>query len=298
MNDTTSYQEYEISDEEILQLIRQIEPLDFEYFIADLWEQMGWETRVTNQSGDRGIDVIASREHPFDQTVVIQAKRYGADTKVGSRDAREYAGSLHEHGSADSAVIVTSGGVTSGAFDSARETGVKIISGQKLATLIQEENAVSLIEEYASNAALRKQTSEANRDHYSEDEEESSGLLQSIFSIFKSEKETQEFPKSGRNTSIPVIEETFEDEFFREITLLEGQKVEVEARSLGETAGELQIQNVTDGEEICHEKDIQESFKTSYTTNEDTRISILSMHDPWDFTLDAEENFRVKIYVK
>lgn len=297
MSDTIPNQEIEHSDDEFLQWIRQIEPHDFEYFIADLWEEMGWETRVTNQSGDRGIDVIASREHPFDQTVVIQAKRYGADTKVGSRDAREYAGALHEHGSADSAIIVTTGGVTSGAFDSARETGVKIISGQKLATLIQEENAVTLIEEYVTDAEVRKQTSETKRDQSSEEGEETGGLLQSIFGLFTSGKETQEFPTSGRNTSAPVIDETFEDDFYLEFRLLEGQKLKVEVNSLGETAGELQIQNVTDGKKIRHEKDIQESFKTSYSTTEDTLISILSMHTPWNFSFDEKRKFRIKIYV-
>jgi len=41
-----------------------MDPELFEHFVADVWTYLGWTTRVVGEPGDRGIDVIATGEHP------------------------------------------------------------------------------------------------------------------------------------------------------------------------------------------------------------------------------------------
>lgn len=40
--------------------LQQMDPERFEYFVADVWSGLGWETDVVGEPGDRGIDVIAT----------------------------------------------------------------------------------------------------------------------------------------------------------------------------------------------------------------------------------------------
>jgi restriction endonuclease Mrr len=62
---------------ELKTVLQQMDPYEFEHFVADLWVRMGWETEVSDESMDEGVDVIARKQSPYEQTTLIQAKRYG-----------------------------------------------------------------------------------------------------------------------------------------------------------------------------------------------------------------------------
>ena len=51
-----------LSRPEFKQQIQQMDSRQFEFFIADIWAARGWETQVTEQSGDGGIDVEVTRD--------------------------------------------------------------------------------------------------------------------------------------------------------------------------------------------------------------------------------------------
>ncbi len=55
-------------------VLQQMDAYDFEYFIGDLWERMGWKTDVSTATADKGVDVVAQKTSPYDQTLLIQAK--------------------------------------------------------------------------------------------------------------------------------------------------------------------------------------------------------------------------------
>lgn len=48
---------------------------DFEHFITDLWEEMGWQCKVSQASVDAGIDVVATKQTPYPQKKLIQGHR-------------------------------------------------------------------------------------------------------------------------------------------------------------------------------------------------------------------------------
>lgn len=113
-----------------------LSPSDFESLVANLWEKKGFQTRVTTQSNDRGVDVIARKGG---NTSLIQAKRYDPEkSTVGGPTVREIAGALQERG-ADSCLVVTSGTFSEQAISSARSiTGVELIGHKELISELNE----------------------------------------------------------------------------------------------------------------------------------------------------------------
>lgn len=131
-----------------LQALRQMDPYEFEHLVADVWEAKGWTTEVSTASNDAGVDVTATRDHPYKQKILIQAKRYGEDTTVGSPEVQQYASlRQHEH-DVDAAVIVTTSSFTSSAKDMADRLNVKCVDGQVFLNIIHEAGAVDVLTDY------------------------------------------------------------------------------------------------------------------------------------------------------
>lgn len=64
-----------LARDELVDLLQEMDPYAFEKFIADLWECRGWNTRVTSEAGDRGIDVVANKDEIIPEKQLIQAKK-------------------------------------------------------------------------------------------------------------------------------------------------------------------------------------------------------------------------------
>ncbi|WP_050032825.1 restriction endonuclease [Halorubrum halophilum] len=125
-----------------------MDPYEFEHFVADLWERMGWETDVSAAAVDEGVDVIARKQTPYEQTTLIQAKRYGPNTTVGSPDIQQYASLDQQYTGVDKVVVVTTNEFTSQARDLAERLNVKLINGDTLAELVVEHDGLDLVDEY------------------------------------------------------------------------------------------------------------------------------------------------------
>ena len=72
---------------ELKAVLQEMDPYDFEYFVADLWERMGWETEVSAASADEGVDVVARKDTPYEQTALIQAKRSEHNSRIARHPA-------------------------------------------------------------------------------------------------------------------------------------------------------------------------------------------------------------------
>lgn len=127
--------------------LRAMDEYTFEHFIADLWEAQGWDATVTSESQDAGVDIIAERENPVPQKMVIQAKRYGKESAVTGPDIQQYH-SLQKQENADTVVVVTTGRFTGNALDRAEDLDVKLIDGDELVGLVQEAGGKEVINDY------------------------------------------------------------------------------------------------------------------------------------------------------
>jgi hypothetical protein len=79
-----------------------MKPIEYEHYCAEELRRAGWEARVTMESRDQGVDVVAEKNHV---RVVLQCKLY--ISPVGNKAVQEAAaGRAHER--ADYGVVVTS----------------------------------------------------------------------------------------------------------------------------------------------------------------------------------------------
>lgn len=139
-----------LSKESVVQKLRQIDPYEFEGFVAEVWEQRGYDTTVRSGSGDRGIDVVAEYGS---EKVLIQVKRYGKENKVGSQTVRKYATLYQQVDDADQVVIVSSGFFTSGAEQLASDLDVEAVDVNDLYQIV-DNCAADVAVDYLSGKAF------------------------------------------------------------------------------------------------------------------------------------------------
>jgi hypothetical protein len=135
---------------EVLDRLREVDPVEFEYFCADLWRRQGWEAEVTQSSRDAGVDIVMDRvEGGLRQKAVLQVKRYQEGNRVEAREVQQY-NSLKEQEDADFSAIITTSGFTRDARKREEELDVRLLSGADLVEVIDEADAMDLVDEYAT----------------------------------------------------------------------------------------------------------------------------------------------------
>lgn len=130
--------------------LQNIDPYEFEEFVADLWELQGWDATATQASNDQGVDVVAQKDDGIvNQKLAIQAKRYSEGNKIGRDDVQQYYSMKVQDADADAAVVVTTSSFTTPAEEWAAEHNIKLVDAADILTVLEEENAQSLLDEYA-----------------------------------------------------------------------------------------------------------------------------------------------------
>ena len=102
------------------------EPYEFENAVGDLYRKLGYKVNLTKGSGDGGVDLILKRDK---ETIVVQCKAH--KNPVGPAPVRELWG-VKDDFKATSAIFIAYAGVTSGAYDFARNKKLEIIDVNKL----------------------------------------------------------------------------------------------------------------------------------------------------------------------
>jgi len=125
--------------------LQNMDPYGFEQFVADVWEHLGWNTRVVGEPGDRGIDVIAT---DGENKQLIQAKRYGPSTTVGSPEVQQYASLRIQEDGVDQVTIVTTGTFSRQAENLAPDLDVILVDGESLLGVLDELEADEVFVEH------------------------------------------------------------------------------------------------------------------------------------------------------
>lgn len=120
--------------------LTEMSPNDFEYLVRDLLEEMGYEdVEVTKQSGDKGVDVVATVQLGITEVKeVVQVKRY--TNTVNRPKIDQLRGALHYH-DAIRGTLITLSGFSQGCKDSAVLPGappISLIDGERLLDLLIE----------------------------------------------------------------------------------------------------------------------------------------------------------------
>lgn len=109
----------------------------FEKIVTDLLEKIGYgEGRVTQASNDGGIDGIIKTDPLGFDPILIQAKRYSPENKVGRPEIQRFAGAL---GSVSRGVFITTSSFQKTAIEYARNyphATIALIDGKQLVNLM------------------------------------------------------------------------------------------------------------------------------------------------------------------
>jgi len=116
-------------------LIKEYEkkPTEFEHYIANLYQFLGYKTKVTPAVNDKGKDIEmwkGSVKH------VVEVKLYSPWNKIG----REKIQKLHSamiDSKADKAIFVTTSGFTENSIEYAHKHGIELVDGSKLCSMIK-----------------------------------------------------------------------------------------------------------------------------------------------------------------
>lgn len=116
--------------------IMELNPWEFEELITNLFEKIGFETRLTQASRDGGVDCVAFDTRPIvGGKVVIQAKRY--KNVVGVSAARDLYGTLVNEG-ANKGILVTTSYFGTATYEFCKGKPIEMIDGQALLYLLKE----------------------------------------------------------------------------------------------------------------------------------------------------------------
>ncbi|MFP4627195.1 MAG: restriction endonuclease [Natronomonas sp.] len=91
MEDIQYLGESESPGNKLLQSIRELDPEDFDHFVAELGVEIEWSTVVGQISQEQGVDILAKRDIRYDHAIAIQAKRSGERNTIGSPEIQQYA---------------------------------------------------------------------------------------------------------------------------------------------------------------------------------------------------------------
>jgi restriction system protein len=116
------------------QLKSGLDPYQFEKFIAHLLERMGYHARVTQQSGDGGVDIIAHKDELGFEAPIIKVQCKQTFSNIGQPEVAQLYGHVEatQHG-----LFITLGEYTPQArhFERAKHN-LGLITGEELVSLI------------------------------------------------------------------------------------------------------------------------------------------------------------------
>jgi restriction system protein len=117
-------------------LMKRLEGVQFEHFVAHLLEAMGYRTQVTQASGDGGFDIIAHRDPLGLEPPIIKVQCKRTTASMGGPDVQRLTGTLAPGGS-ELGLFVTLGSYSKDAQHLGRtRQDLRLINGNELVELI------------------------------------------------------------------------------------------------------------------------------------------------------------------
>ena len=108
-------------------------PRDFEYFVAELYEGLGYETEVTSGSRDGGKDIIMRKGR---RQYAVEVKLYEQDRKISREKIQKLHSAMIDTGS-DVGIFVTTSDFTADAESYAEKYGIICVNGRELSRMIK-----------------------------------------------------------------------------------------------------------------------------------------------------------------
>jgi restriction system protein len=116
-----------------LGVLKEMDPFEFEEYIARVFRCAGYDSQVTKRTGDGGKDIILRKD---DEVRLVECKRY-TTTKVGRPDIQKFHSAIMEC-SAKEGFFITTGEFTKQALECASDKPIQTFNGERLLSLIEQ----------------------------------------------------------------------------------------------------------------------------------------------------------------
>lgn len=137
----------------IKQLTKELKGVPFEHFTADLFAALGYRTRVTQASGDKGVDVIAHRDELGIEPPIIKIQVKSSSGSVDDPEVSQLFGKVAD---GEFGVLVTLGSFSKPARDFAdSKSNLRLIDGEEVVRLVLD-NYESLDPKYKAIIPLKR----------------------------------------------------------------------------------------------------------------------------------------------
>jgi restriction system protein len=114
----------------------------FEVFVEALLHDLGYETELTQESCDGGVDVIARRDDVVGVTTTLYVQCKNHASPIGVEAVRAIAGVVPVEDTGGRAAVVCPSGFTAEALRFGEHRGVQLIDGERLDELLARASAV------------------------------------------------------------------------------------------------------------------------------------------------------------
>lgn len=132
-------------DERLVELLRHLDEDEFLELVSDLWEAQGWSTTAVSTTVESMCDLIAIREGPQEERLLVWTTHRPSGGPVGTAEVRRCANAREDSRGADRAVLVTTGEPTAAARARADEFDVDIVDTGELVALLRFEKLVDTL---------------------------------------------------------------------------------------------------------------------------------------------------------
>ena len=111
-----------------------LSPYEFEHFVAKLLSEMGYSTKVTQRTGDYGVDIIAKKDGNI---IAVQCKRFQEGNLVSNRNIQRILGAMHSI-NAQKCIFVTTSRFTRQAIQQSKGCPIELWDKEILHNLVKK----------------------------------------------------------------------------------------------------------------------------------------------------------------
>ena len=126
-------------------MIREMDESDFAAFVADIWEQQGWNTQVTEKSGK----AFVALQRDGAEGLIWATTGTGDD--VSGKALQQFVQIAKEYG-LDEGAVVTGGQFSDDAEQIADQAGIDLVDGEKLRTIVEARELHDLVEKHGDGS--------------------------------------------------------------------------------------------------------------------------------------------------
>jgi molybdenum-dependent DNA-binding transcriptional regulator ModE len=141
-----------VTNTELRAELRKLDDPEFTQLVADLWEAQGWSTTVFAAARQVVYDIVAMREAPEEQRLLLWTEHRAEDEQLGPRAVERCATARDSSHGADSATLVTNALPRTAAEQRAEGLEVTVIDGRDLVELLRFEGFLDRLDWDAPNA--------------------------------------------------------------------------------------------------------------------------------------------------